>query len=220
MDLLTIADAAKLTERHEKTIRRWIKKQLDIDAEARAKIVQEAIAGGFGYRIDRDYLLAHFPTPLDNFPGRVGVQSPEPGAGHSTGQPIQSSTPLIAAKDETIALLKDQIKHQNEELGRKNEQVNTLLERLREQNILLKGYQDKYLLEASKESTGMDSPPRETSAQDTGQAPGQGRQANFADSGTNHQRKESNVKKRKAERKPQGTEQPQRKGWLSFLRGK
>src|SRR3954471_11487985 len=157
MNLITIADAAKLTGRHEKTIRRWIKKQLETDPQVNENIVREAIASGFSYRVDKDYLLAHSPT-LDN--------PPEQPTGHSTGQdtehppeqPIHPSDPLIAAKDETIELLKEQVRQQQNELSSKNDQLKTMLERLREQHILLKGYQEKYLLEAPRSQEGADSP--------------------------------------------------------------
>src|SRR5205823_5247062 len=105
MDLLSIAEAAALTGRHEKTIRRWIKKQLESDPKAKEKIVQESIASGFTYRIDKDYLLAHSPTPLDSPPQQEGEHSPT----QDTRQATQQTDQVIQAKDETIALLKQQI---------------------------------------------------------------------------------------------------------------
>lgn len=73
MNLISIADAAKLLGRHEKTVRRWIKKQQEANPQAREKIVQEVIASGFSYRVDRDYLLTNFPAQEDSPPGRDSV---------------------------------------------------------------------------------------------------------------------------------------------------
>src|SRR4051794_33583098 len=119
MDLLSIAEATKLTRRHEKAIRRWIKRQLDSDPQAKVKIVQEAIASGFSYRIDKDYLLTHSPTPLGSPPIQGGVQSPGQDTEQDTRQHVYPSSPLIVAKDETITLLKEQIRQQQEELNKK-----------------------------------------------------------------------------------------------------
>lgn len=210
MDLISIAEAAKLIGRHEKTIRRWIRKQLDTDPEAREKIVQEAIASGFGYRIDRNYLLAYFPSLLNTQTGQEAGHSPEQNTGQPTGQPSQPLDALIAAKDETIALLKEQVRQQQDELNRKNEQLNTMLERLREQNILLKGYQEKYLLEAPKAQKEVDRQLDTSPEQDTVHSPDQGGQTNPPSMNTNH----------KPRKRSQKSEQAQRKGFLSFFRRK
>jgi hypothetical protein len=76
MDFITIAEAAKLTGRHEKTIRRWVKKQLEKDPHAKDRIVRDTIASGFTYRVDKDYLLTDSP-PLD---------TPEQSSQHTAGQ--------------------------------------------------------------------------------------------------------------------------------------
>jgi hypothetical protein len=232
MDLISIADAAKLIERHEKTIRRWIKKQLETDPKAKENIIQEAIASGFGYRINREYLLAHFPSPLNRSPEQADGQSTGHEARQPTGQPTSPSDPVIAAKDETITLLKEQVKQQNEELNRKNEQLSKMLERLREQNILLKGYQDKYLLEAPKERKDMDNPldtlPRQPTGHETVHSPEQAGQPNSIGMDKNHKRsrpqeKQANAKATHKTTKPTkkvDQEKPQRKGLFSFLRRK
>src|SRR4051794_28973681 len=229
MDFITISDAAKLTGRHEKTIRRWIKKQLDTDTQAQEKIVRDTIASGFTYRVDKDYLLTHSP-PLDT--------PPEQTAGQDTVHPPKQSTPppnpLLAAKEETIALLKEQVRLQQEELSSKNDQLNTMLERLREQHILLKGYQEKYLLDAPREQNEVDSslditgqPTGKATGQDTAHPPEQGRQANPARMDTNHKQKEPTTTQkkgkspnRKSEKGAQKSEPPKRKGFFSFLKGK
>jgi predicted RNase H-like nuclease (RuvC/YqgF family) len=52
-------------------------------------------------------------------------------------QPLQQpSHAEVQAKDETISILKKQLEE-------KDEQIKTLMERMREANVLLKGYQDK-----------------------------------------------------------------------------
>jgi hypothetical protein len=233
MDLITIADAAKLTGRHEKTIRRWIKKQLSTDEQAQEKIVRNTIASGFTYRVDKDYLLAHSP-PLDIPPEQTAGQDIVHPPEQSSGQSVHPPDLLLAAKDETIGLLKDQVRLQQEELSSKNEQLKTMLERLREQNILLKGYQEKYLLEAPRSQEGMDGSldtPEQSSQHPAGQGtvlpPEQGRQANPADTGTNHKRKEPTLPRkgerlsnRHSEKRATKPEQPKRKGFFSFLRGK
>jgi hypothetical protein len=147
MELLSIAEAAQLTGRHEKTIRRWIKKQLDTDPQAKDKIVQESIASGFTYRIDKDYLLSHSPTPLDSLPTQDSEHSPP----QDTRQTTQQTDQVIQAKDETIALLKQQILLQQDQLKQKDDQIKTILERARETNVLLKGYQETLLLGAPKQ---------------------------------------------------------------------
>jgi hypothetical protein len=236
MGFITIAEAARLTGRHEKTIRRWIRKQLEKDPQARDKIVRDTIASGFTYRVDKDYLLANSP-PLDT-PEQSSQEATGQGTVHqaeqSTGQPIHPPDPLMAAKDEVITLLKDQVRQQQEELSSKNEQIKTVLERLREQNILLKGYQEKYLLNAPKPQGDEGSPldtPEQSSQEATGQGtvlpPEQGRQANPANAGTNHKRKEpaarqkgENFPSKQSEKKAIKSEQHKKKGFFSFLRGK
>jgi hypothetical protein len=236
MGFITIAEAAKLTGRHEKTIRRWVKKQLEKDPHAKDRIVRDTIASGFTYRVDKDYLLTNSP-PLDT-PEQSSQHTTGQGTTHnpeqSTGQPVHSSDPLIAAKDETITLLKEQVRQQQEELSSKNDQINTVLERLREQNILLKGYQEKYLLNAPKSQEGAGSSldtPEQSSQHAAGQGtvlpPEQGRQANPASTGTNHKRKEANLPRkgeklanRQSEKRSTKPDQPNKKGFFSFFRGK
>ena len=42
----------------------------------------------------------------------------------------------------------EQLKQKDEQIRKKDEQINQFLERDRETNILLKGYQDRYLLKS------------------------------------------------------------------------
>jgi hypothetical protein len=59
MQMLTIAESARLTGKHPDTIRRLIKRLLKEDTKAEDNIKQELVNGGFSYRISKDYLLEH-----------------------------------------------------------------------------------------------------------------------------------------------------------------
>jgi hypothetical protein len=175
MGLLTIAQASELTGKSEHAIRRLIKHLVETDKKAEEKIKHEPIANGsFRYSIEKDYLLLHIPSPntQDNeYLTQSGTQSNmRPSmqsniqanirpSGQKSSQNLQPNTQgydlLLTAKDETIEVLKNQIKQRDEQLKqkdeqirKKDEQINQFLERDRETNILLKGYQDRYLLES------------------------------------------------------------------------
>jgi hypothetical protein len=175
MELLTIAQASELTGKSEHAIRRLIKHLIGTDKKAEEKIKHEPIANGsFRYSIEKNYLLLHVPSPntQDNeYLTQSNVQNnmqpsmqsdTQPNIrpnGQKSSQNLQPNTQgynlLLTAKDETIEVLKNQIKQRDEQLKqkdeqirKKDEQINQFLERDRETNILLKGYQDRYLLEA------------------------------------------------------------------------
>jgi hypothetical protein len=128
-----------------------IKNLLKTDQQAKEKIKQEKTPRGFHYLIDEGYLLKHL-QPLQvkksknlvndkttlNQPLRQPLNNVAHQPMQSTNQPTYAE---VKAKDETIAILKKQLEE-------KDEQIKTLLERGRETNVLLKGYQDRYLLEA------------------------------------------------------------------------
>jgi hypothetical protein len=156
--MITLPQASKQTGKHEDTIRRLIKNLLKTDPQAKEKIKQEQTVRGFHYLIDEEYLLQHL-QPLQKRNSKnsgndktASNQPPHQPLNNVAHQPLKNSSqgmyqPTYAevkAKDETIAILKKQ-------LDEKDEQIKTLLERSRETNILLKGYQDKYLLEAPQE---------------------------------------------------------------------
>jgi hypothetical protein len=166
MQMLTIAEAAKLTERHPDTIRRLIKRLLKEDDRAQDNIKQELVGGGFSYHISSDYLLEHIKVPSatvempmqqprhtdahtkfadgQHTPQNISDRSDQPhGSRHADTQayPLQSQHADVQLLRETIDLLKEQ-------LTVKDKQIEQLLERGRETNILLKGYQERYLLEA------------------------------------------------------------------------
>ena len=195
MQMLTLTQASKLTGRHEDTIRRVIKHLLKTDEVAEEKITQEKTVRGFRYLIDQEYLLSklqplHQPSQSDN-EGNNGTASDKPlhqPLNNVGNQPLYQSPqdglqPLYAelkAKDETIEILKKQ-------LDQKDDQIRQLLERGRETNILLKGYQEKYLLEAPRDQKDIE-----------------GKVVKPAES---HSQK---TKSKKAE-------QPKKKGFFSFL---
>ena len=166
MQMLTIAESAKLTGKHPDTIRRLIKRLLKEDSKDEKNIVQELVNGGFSYRISKDYLLAHIQIPSATVempmqesmhanthtkfangqqnPQDNSQQSKQPHVGmHTDAQ--DNSTQMRNADTqllrETIDILKGQLRE-------KDKQIEQLLERGRETNFLLKGYQDRYLLEA------------------------------------------------------------------------
>jgi len=148
--MLTLPQASKQTGKHEDTLRRLIKNLLKTDLQAKEKIKQEQTVRGFHYLIDEEYLLQHL-QPLQTKKSKKSVNNkaasnqplhqPMNNVAHQplTNKP-QPSYAEVKAKDETIAILKNQLEE-------KDEQIKTLLERSRETNILLKGYQDKYLLD-------------------------------------------------------------------------
>ncbi|MBV8892266.1 MAG: hypothetical protein JO266_09910 [Acidobacteria bacterium] len=165
--MLTITEASKITGRHPDTIRRLIKRLAKDDSEAKNNIKQELINGGFSYHIAKDYLLKHIqvPSAISEIPmhqpmyadmnteiadeqqiPQENLHSPkQPHQGTHTdtqGYQVQNPDADIRAYRETIDILKEQLKQ-------KDKQIDQLLERDRETNILLKGYQDKYLLDAS-----------------------------------------------------------------------
>jgi len=149
--MITLPQASEQTGKHEDTLRRLIKNLLKTDLEAKEKIKQEKTVRGFHYLIDEEYLFQHV-QPLqirkskksanDKMASNQPLHQPMNNVAH---QPLinkpQPSYAEVKAKDETIAILKNQLEE-------KDEQIKTLLERSRETNILLKGYQDKYLLDA------------------------------------------------------------------------
>jgi hypothetical protein len=149
--MLTLPQASRQTGKHEDTIRRLIKNLLKTDHQAKEKIKQEQTPRGFYYLIDEEYLLQHLQplqTKKSKNPVNAKIAMNQPlrqPLNNVAHQPLQNTyQPTYAevkAKDETITILKKQLEE-------KDEQIKTLLERSRETNVLLKGYQDRYLLEA------------------------------------------------------------------------
>ena len=166
MQMLTIAESAKLTGKHPDTIRRLIKRLLKEDGEDEKNITQELVSGGFSYRISKDYLLAHIQVPSasvempmqkpvhtdmhTNFadeqqdPQDNSHQSKQPHMGMHTDTQANS----MQMRNADTQLLRETIEILKGQLREKDKQIEQLLERGKETNFLLKGYQDRYLLEA------------------------------------------------------------------------
>jgi hypothetical protein len=166
MQMLTIAESAKLTGKHPDTIRRLIKRLLKEADKNEKNIVQELVNGGFSYRISKDYLLAHIQV----FSVNVGMSMQEPMHANvhtkladeqrnPQDNTNQSKQPHVGIYTDTQAnstqmrnadtqLLRETIETLKGQLREKDKQIEQLLERGRETNFLLKGYQDRYLLEA------------------------------------------------------------------------
>jgi hypothetical protein len=213
MQTLTIADASRLTGKHPDTIRRLIKRLLKEDSNAQKNIKQELVNGGFSYHISKDYLLEHMQTPSATV--EMPMQQPRHTDTHTkfaegqhtpqdnldrSKQPHEDmytdrQVPPQQVQHADMQLLRETINILKEQLREKDKQIEQFLERDRETNILLKGYQNRYLIEAPKEK-------REEKAED-GEA--------------------IVVKpKHKQPQKPkaQKQEQPAKKGLFSFLRRK
>jgi hypothetical protein len=134
--MITLPQASKQTGKHEDTIRRLIKNLLKTDPQAKEKIKQEQTVRGFHYLINEEYLSQHI-QPLQaktsknsvnnktasNQPLRQGLNNVAHQPMQKTNQPTYAE---VKAKDETIAILKNQLEE-------KDEQIRTLLERSREQ---------------------------------------------------------------------------------------
>ena len=199
--MLTLPQAGKLTGRHEDTVRRLIKRLLKTDPQAAEKIKQEETVRGFHYLVDQEYLLQHLQPLQDTQHPQSDVTS-ERASDQPYYQPLnkgkhqpshqaqqqglnQPTHAELKAKDETIAILKKQ-------LEQKDEQIRQLIERGREANILLKGYQDKYLLDAPRDQ----------------QEDVNGKVAKSDEKPTEKQPQKSRPKK---------ADHPRRKGFFSFL---
>ena len=172
MQMLTIADSARLAGKHPDTIRRLIKRLLKEDSRAENNIKQELANGGFSYRIAKDYLLKHLQvhsatveTPMQermhtdmHTKFADGQQTPQ----DNTRQSKQPHTPMHTDMQTSsmqnghadTQLLRETMEILKEQIREKDKQIEQLLERGRETNVLLKGYQDRYLLEATKHTTG------------------------------------------------------------------
>jgi hypothetical protein len=220
--MITLPQASKQTGKHEDTIRRLIKNLLKTDPQAKDKIKQEQTVRGFHYIIDEEYLLQHV-QPLQtrnsknsaddktasNQPLRQGLNNVEHQPLKNTYQPTYAE---VKAKDETITILKKQLEE-------KDGQIKTLLERSRETNILLKGYQDRYLLDAPQkkkeertdQNTEAKSPDKPVEKQTPPVKPAIKSELKQKEASP----KQTRTKQpKKPEQKP-----PKKKGFFSFLRG-
>jgi len=134
---ITFLEACKILKKSKKTISRYIKKGLITPERIKSQ------RGTLEYRFKRD--------DLENF------KKPETG---QIRQDTRQDSEIITLLKETTQVLKNQLKV-------KDEQIKSLLERSRENNILLKGLQNKVLMLESKDENRGDRP--DEKRQDRGQ---------------------------------------------------
>jgi hypothetical protein len=143
MEMLSIAEASQLTGKSQITIRRLIKRLISQDNQKSSQLIN---LDNTGYRIEKSYLLeqvssqgqdGYAETNHHEYAKSTHVNS------QTTMQNEQVSSQVIKAKDETIALLTEQLK-------KKDEQIAELLQRDKERNILFHKFQDALMLEAPK----------------------------------------------------------------------
>jgi len=129
---IDIQEAARLTGKNDATIRRLTKKPV---SEPHVKTSEGKIY------IEQDYLFSNYPPiqPVSE-PMHLHMQAP-------TQAPDNS---LLDAKDETIRILRQDVEG-------KEKVINQLLERTREQNIIIQSIQEKMrTLPASVESRNIE----------------------------------------------------------------
>jgi hypothetical protein len=138
---VTIGEAIKRTGKSENTIRRLIYEAQKTNQELAARVIQKSPTGA--YQIETGFLYTKYP-PVNTHEHPKGSTSEQPISNQSPPhQSTQAVDPTIQAKDETIALLKAQLEKQavdyKEQLTKKDEQMKMLLDRMRENNIILQG---------------------------------------------------------------------------------
>jgi hypothetical protein len=163
-DFITLQQASILTGKSLITIRRFVNGLL----EANDPDLHSVLKGGKlskrqnePYRIDKNFLLSKvsnrastpdyssaYSNTQQNEAMRTqsNTQNPQINT-HETTQEYarinHASTQIIQAKDETIAILREQLKE-------KDEQIKAMLERDRERNILFRNFQGALQIEAPK----------------------------------------------------------------------
>lgn len=118
---LTFIEACNLLKKSKRTVGRYVKKGL-LNPE---KVKTEK--GILEYRFNR--------SELEN------IKKPD-----TTGQTTRQNIKIEKKDDDTLSLLKDNMKLLQKQLKTKDTQIMQLLERQRETNYLLKGLQDKVLM--------------------------------------------------------------------------
>ena len=152
-DFITIREATELTGKADITIRRLIKDLIKQDnPEATHLIKQEKTGGGFVYKINGDFLLREL---------KISEPTKEPEEkkelADKTAEKQQAEPPEIIKG--VIATLTDQLKVKDTQIRGLGNKIDSLIERDRETNVLLKGLQDRvFMLEAPKEQeeTGLE----------------------------------------------------------------
>jgi len=146
-DFITIREATKLTDKPDITIRRLIRHLLkQNNPEATQMIKQEQAGGGFIYKISKDYLLKELKIsePVKEPELKEKKEIPE-----NRGKTGNIETPEIVR--EVIKTLKNQIYIKDKQIDSLGNKIDSLIERDRETNIILKGLQDRvFMLETPK----------------------------------------------------------------------
>ena len=148
-DFITIREATKLTDKPDITIRRLIRHLLkQNNPEATQMIKQEQAGGGFIYKISKDYLLKELKISEPVKEPELKEKKESPG---KNGRKMGAETPEIVR--EVIKTLKSQIYIKDKQIDSLGNKIDSLIERDRETNIILKGLQDRvFLLEGIKTS--------------------------------------------------------------------
>ena len=144
-DFITIREATELTGKADITIRRLIKHLISQNnPEATQMIRQEQAGGGFIYKINRDHLLKELKI---SEPAKEPEEKKE--LADKTAEKQQTETPEIVR--EVIKTLKSQIYIKDKQIDSLGNKIDSLIERDRETNIILKGLHDRvFLLEGAK----------------------------------------------------------------------
>jgi hypothetical protein len=163
-EFITLQQASILTGKSLITLRRFVNGLLD----ANEPDLHNVLKGGKlsksqnePYRIDKNFLLAKMTNRVNTHDYSPAYAETQPNEAASTQTNTQNpqmsrhrsnqeeagtnhvSTHLIQAKNETIAILREQLKE-------KDEQIKAMLERDRERNILFRNFQGALQIEAPK----------------------------------------------------------------------
>lgn len=137
--LVTIAEAIKLTGKSENTIRRFIYDLQKTNKDLATKVITKSPTGS--YQIETGFLYSKYPHVSTNGQPMSSQTEQSTGNHSSTHQTTHELDPIIKAKDETIAILKLQLEKQvadyKEQLNRRDEQMKMMFERMRENNMII-----------------------------------------------------------------------------------
>jgi hypothetical protein len=229
---VSIAQAIKLTGKSENTIRRLIYELQKTNKELATKVISKSPTGA--YQIETTFLQSRYPLLSTNENPMSSTHGIPTSTKSTTHETTQTLDPVIKAKDETIAVLKSQLEKQTadykEQLNRRDEQMKMLLERMRENNIILQGLtlpspQKEQTIEpagvvtGTKESNpvGTRAVPMDNSSEQPKEQP-MSTKAEQKDQEKKHRGKPASRKSQKSKSTKQ--EKPKKKGFFSFLTGK
>ncbi len=169
-DFITLQQASILTGKSLITLQRFVNGLLDANEPDLHNVLKgEKLSKSQNepYRIDKNFLLAKMSNrastpdyssayaetqPNEAASTQTNTQNPQMSRHESTQEDAgitHVSTQVIQAKDETIAILREQLKE-------KDEQIKAMLERDRERNILFRNFQGALQIEAPKTSPAGD----------------------------------------------------------------